>query len=659
MSALLPSPGSDPQEHARGSAHTFDTLATVLLLVLTTAILYFAREILVPIAIAVLLSFVLSPPVKLLRNLGLGKTIAVGIVVFSTFLVAVGLGAVLAKQISDLANDAPMYQVTATRKIEGLREFAATSPLINRLNSVIADAVRVSPPEETKKEDRSDKSHAPIETDGRPKAGPSAPIPVEIVSAPPGVLTILQAAAGVAATPLATAAFVAIFIVFLLMQREDLRNRFIRLAGTGDLHRTTVAMNDAARRLSRYFLAQVLLNTAFGVVIAIALWLIGVPSALLWGIVAIFMRFIPYIGSIGAAALPILMAALASSGWTMVVETAVLFAVTEFVTGQVIEPLVYGQNTGMSPIALVVSATFWTWLWGPVGLVLATPITVCLVVLGRHVERVAFFDVLLGDAPPLSPEQTFYQRMLAGDPSEIVDHADQYLREHTLLDYCDKVAMQALLMAQKDVRRGALEEQRQSRIRDAMRDLVDDLADQDDDATPPEEAAAKAPATLGTSQGDLGGPPSTETLPDVEVDAGWKRDKAVVCIGGRTPLDEAAAHLLGDLLGQHGIGTHVESPQSLTSGEMSHLAAADPRLVILSFLDADLSVPQARFAVRRLKRKLPGVPIAAAFWMSEENEDRIAGLCGDVRCDTCVANLPQAIKLCLERAAREPIAHAA
>jgi predicted PurR-regulated permease PerM len=642
-------------------ARTLDTLVTVLILVLTVTIFYLAREILVPIAIAILLSFVLSPPVKVLRGLGLGKALSVGLVVCLTFAIAVGLGFVLTKQITDLAADAPRYQATVTSKIESTRDFVAHNPILTKLNTVAADMSRVTPPaapKETPDTASRSPSNRPASA-GAPTAQPQNPMRVEIVSPPPDALTILQMFGGAAASPLATAAFVALFIVFILLQREDVRNRFIRLVGFGDLNRTTLAMNEAASRLSRYFLAQVLLNTSFGIVVAVAMMIIGVPSAILWGIVATFMRFIPYLGSIGAALFPVLMAAASSQGWAMAIETALLFATLELITGQAIEPLVYGHNTGISPIAVVVSATFWTWLWGPIGLVLSTPLTVCLVVMGRHVERLSFLNIILGDAPPLTAAETFYQRMLVGDPSEIIDHAEDYIRAHSLLEYCDDVAMKALLMAQTDVRRGVLEDTRQVRIRDAMRDLVDDLADMDQPPPAPKPHPAALAAPIDDVDEVASGPSAEDKLPKVRISSAWARENAVVCVAGRTPLDEAAAHILADLLAQHGIGAHVEPADSLLKNQLSHLAAVAPELVILSFLDAELSVSQARFAVRRLRRHLPNIPLVAAFWMPEADEARAMGLCGDVRCDTCIASLPQALTLCLERARVPEIAEAA
>jgi len=216
-------------------------------------------------------------------------------------------------------------------------------------------------------------------------------------------------------TPLATSALVVLFLLFISLQREDLRDRFLRLAGTADLQRTTAALDDAASRLSRFFLAQTLLNTAFGLFIAGGLWVIGVPNAVLWGILAGLMRFVPFIGGFIAAFFPIALAAAVDPGWSMALATAALFLIAEPLAGHIIEPLLYGQHTGLSPVAIVIASLFWTLLWGPVGLLLATPLTVCLVVLGKHIDALEFVAVALGDEPALKPEEQFYQRLLAGN----------------------------------------------------------------------------------------------------------------------------------------------------------------------------------------------------------------------------------------------------
>jgi predicted PurR-regulated permease PerM len=243
-----------------------------------------------------------------------------------------------------------------------------------------------------------------------------------------------------------------------LLQREDLRNRLVRLAGSGDIQLTTAAIDDAGKRLSKLFLTQIIFNAVFGLAIGIGLELIGVPSAPLWGLIAMILRFVPYIGALISAIFPLILAAAVGSGWEMLVLTALLFVVLELLAGQVIEPLIYGHSSGLSPVAIILSASFWTWLWGPVGLVIATPLTVCLVVLGRHVDRLKFLDIMLGDRPPLSPPQLLYQRMLAGDPVEAAEQAHEFLKGTSLEDYCDTILLEGLRLAEADRRSGHLDE---------------------------------------------------------------------------------------------------------------------------------------------------------------------------------------------------------
>lgn len=235
-----------------------------------------------------------------------------------------------------------------------------------------------------------------------------------------------------------------IFVVFVLLQREDLRNRLVRLAGSADIQRTTAALDDAGKRLSKLFLTQIAFNGVFGLAIGLGLEFIGVPSAPLWGLIAMIMRFVPYIGALISAVFPLILAAAVGTGWQMLILTAALFVVLELLAGQVLEPLIFGHSSGLSPIAIILSASFWTWLWGPVGLVLATPLTICLVVLGRHVDRLKFLDVMLGDRPPLTPPQLAYQRMLAGDPIEAVEQAHEYLNNSSLENYYDDILLKGL-----------------------------------------------------------------------------------------------------------------------------------------------------------------------------------------------------------------------
>jgi hypothetical protein len=277
---------------------------------------------------------------------------------------------------------------------------------------------------------------------------------VEITQPNPGALQTLGALITPLLQPLTTTGIVVIFVIFILIQRQDLRNRLVRLAGSQDLQRTTAAIDDAGQRLSRLFLTQLALNASFGLVIGTALWIIGVPSAPLWGMLAMILRFVPYIGAVISAIFPLVLAAAVGPGWTMVVWTAALFAVGEPIAGQVIEPVVYGHSSGLSPVAIIVSATFWTWLWGPIGLVVATPLTICLVVLGRYVDRLSFLDVMFGDEPALTSAELVYQRMLARDPVEVSDQARKFLKEKPLIAYYEEVLLEGLRLAEADLQRG-------------------------------------------------------------------------------------------------------------------------------------------------------------------------------------------------------------
>jgi hypothetical protein len=452
--------------------------------------------------------------------------------------------------------------------------------------------------------------------------------------------------------------------IFILLQREDLRNRFIRLAGSSDLQRTTLAMNDAAGRLSRFFLDQTLVNASFGVIIAVGLYFIGLPSPILRGIAAFLLRFVPYIGPIIAAGFPVALAAALDPGWGIALETLALFLIVEPIIGQAVEPWLYGRNTGISPIAVVISATFWTWLWGTVGLVLSTPLTVCLVVLGRHVERLAFLDVIFGDAPPLTQIVNFYQRMLAGDDSEVVDQAERFLQTNSLIDYYDEVALPALLMAQVDLRRGVLDEPRQRRIKETVDEVIEDLSDHVD----PPPAAAPAPEPFALEMSGGSSPPSWASslspslaaiveapLPDLPR-AGRESEKPILCMAGRSFLDEAAAAFFVQILEKHGMGAKVGPAGALTAGRISSLSAEGVRLVCLSYFDADLSTAGARFAVRRLRRRLGEVKILACFWQS--GPAQVSALCAATKADFCATRFKEALAICLHEAVEEGTAEA-
>jgi hypothetical protein len=355
--------------------------------------------------------------------------------------------------------------------------------------------------------------------EARPQAGP---LPL-VANYLPSVLS-----------PLASIGIVLVVTVFVLLQKEDLRDRLIRLFGSSDLHRTTAALDDGAARLSRYFLTQLSINAAFAMVVGAGLYLIGVPNPLLWAIFAGIFRFVPYVGAILSAALPIALAAAVDPGWSMVWWTIGLYLVVELTVGQVVESILYGHSTGLSPFAVIVSAIFWTWIWGPIGLVLSTPMTLCLVVLGRHVERLEFFDVLLGDRPALTPVESFYQRVLAGDVDEVQDHAELLLKQRSLSSYYDEVALKGMQLAAKDSERGVLRPRQLSSVRNAIELLVKELAGYDDEE--PKAAAAKTePAGIPRQEKEevtAKRAPPKKLAEDENVSVLWRTEQPVLCLGG-------------------------------------------------------------------------------------------------------------------------------
>ena len=641
MSEFLGSPNARPRPEP-DQARTLEMLATLVLAALVLAALYIGRDVFIPIAIAILISFVLSPPILLLRRWGLARVPSVLTVVFAALVIAFVVSAVLTRQVSELAVDLPKYQLTINAKIDRVRDAAADNALFAKVSTALKSFGEINPRRPTA-------PSAPAPS-GKPKnqltgeQGSERPIPVEVHEPAPGPFAIAQTIAGTAFSPLETIFIVIIFVVFILLQREDLRNRFIRLAGSRDLQRTTMAMNDAAGRLSRFFLVQTLVNSCFGIIIAVGLYLIGLPSPILWGIAAFLLRFVPYIGAFIAAGFPIALAAAIDPGWGIALETVALFLIVEFIIGQAVEPWLYGHQTGISPIAVVVSATFWTWLWGPVGLVLSTPLTVCLVVLGRHVERLAFLDIIFGDAPPLTAVETFYQRMLAGDASEVVDQAEGYLKTHSLVDYYDNVALKALLMAQADLRRGVLDELRHKQIMETIGEVIEDLSDHSEDS--PLKAQTPKPTALAEPR-DISSPTSPGALPDTKEPSPTllqMREGPVLCIAGRSFLDEAAASLFAQLLEKHGMEAKVEPAGALTAGRISRLSAEGVQLVCLSYFDAESSTAGARFAIRRMRRYLGPIKILAGFWQDESKQGR--ELCAETKADSCATTFKQALAFC-------------
>jgi predicted PurR-regulated permease PerM len=625
------------------------TLATGVVVV---AALSIAREVLMPITLAVLLSFMLAPLVDLLRRIRLGRVPAVLLAVLLALAVILGLGGVIGAQFAGLAGDIPRYVSTIQDKVQSLQGVTVSrlSGLINRLAPQTGPASS-APGESARTGNTAASGQAASAGPTAATNASPAPVPVEIHQPTASPTEMAQRLLTPVLSPLATTGIVFVVAIFILLQRDDLRDRLIRLFGARDLHRTMMAMDDAGRRLSRYFLTQLALNTAFGCVIGLGLFLIGVPSPVLWGIVTALMRFVPYVGAFLSAALPLALAAAVDPGWSMVVWTGALFLVGEMVMGHVVEPLVYGHSTGLSPVSVVVAAIFWGWLWGPIGLILSMPLTLCLVVLGRHVDRLEFLDVLFGDQPALTPVESFYQGMLAGNLDEVQDYAEQLLKDRSLSSYYDEVAIRGLQLAALDVERGVLTEDQITRINAGVEDLLGELSDHDDSDPAPRTADSR-PAGTPRAQQELPKQPAPESAgaPGQETLApAWRAPSAVLCIAGRGTFDGAASAMLAQLLGMHGLGARVV-PHAVV-GSRAALAAIDLEgvmMVCLCYASISGTPSHLRYNVRRLRTRLPAAAILVSLWPAEVvGDDRLRAA---VAADRYAVSLREAVAGCLEQA---------
>jgi predicted PurR-regulated permease PerM len=566
------------------------TLINMAVAALIIAALYFGREIFVPVALAVLLSFVLAPFVIRLRSWRIPRTVSVLVVVFFGFSIIFSLGGLMVSEASRLAAKLPEYQQTLSDKIESLRGLTGGSGTLEQASTVLKE-LRT----ELQHPDAANQPSTDVLRQSSDK-----PIPVEVRQPDPGALTTLVAIIQPLLSPLTTTGIVVIFVVFILLQREDLRNRVVRLAGSQDIQRTTAALDDAGKRLSKLFLTQIVFNAIFGLAIGIGLELIGVPSAPLWGLIAMILRFVPYIGALISAVFPLILAAAVGSGWQMLVLTAALFVVLELLAGQVIEPLIYGHSSGLSPVAIILSASFWTWLWGPVGLVLATPLTVCLVVVGRHVDRLRFLNIMLGDQPALTPPQLIYQRMLAGDPIEAMEQAQSFLESSSLEDYFDAILLKGLRLAEADQRLGHLNDERLDKIVATVGELVADLETHDENEATDNEVTNVASADTDSNLDALVAIEQASGKP-ILIQEKWKSPRSVVCIPGSGKLDEAATLVLAQMMRHRGFGAVAEKADIASMSQLASLDLTNTSLICICYV-ARPSNAKIQFAVRRLKK---------------------------------------------------------
>lgn len=555
-------------------------------IVLAIGALYFGRDIFIPFALAILLSFALTPLVNWFRRLRLPRIAAVLVAVTLAFILIAGIAFVVGRQVIQLADNLPSYQATITQKIRSLQQSAPGGGVVERVTTTIEDLGKEISGDK-------DKPEQP-----RPGLGagpaPQEPVTVRLEAPQTKPLEIIQTVIGPLLAPLATAGLVVIFVIFVLLEREDLRDRFIKLAGAGDLQKSTQAINDAAARVSRYLLMQLVVNLTYGIPIGVALYFIGVPNAVLWGLLAAVLRFVPYLGPFLAALFPIALAVAVDPGWTMLFWVVGLFLLAELVSNNVIEPWLYGSSTGLSSLAIIMAAIFWTSLWGPVGLFLATPLTVCLVVIGRYVPQLEFLGVLLGSDPVLAPEERLYQRLLAGNLEEAVEIAEDYVDECSSREFYDNVAIPALRLAENDRQRSTTDTNYRRLVADTAVCVVREIED---------HVQEKA------SQAQPGEGPADARQPS----AAAERPPSVLCLAGRTELDRAAAEMMAQVLEERGIGTRVLPPIAVSQGALGQLDLQGVDAVCLSYLHPQPQV-YARYICRRLRRRAPHVKLVVCCW---------------------------------------------
>jgi predicted PurR-regulated permease PerM len=513
----------------------------------------------------------------------------------------------MANEVTQLAADLPSYEATLREKIAGLRgggkgTLERAEDVLQKLNKELEGSQQKS---DQPAPAAPSKLAPPI---GFTPATDRPLVPVEVHEPFGGPIQTLGALISPLLGPLATTTLIVVFVMFMLIQREDLRDRLIRLAGSSDIPQMTAALDDTAHRLSHLFLTQLAINTGFGVCVGLGLWWIGIPSPFVWGVLAGILRFVPFVGPVLGLIFPLALAISVGKGWSMGLWTVALFVALEGVTGQAVEPIFEGRSTGLTPMAIIVAAAFWAWLWGPVGLVLATPLTVILVVLGRHFEALKFFDVLFGDEPALSESQVLYQRLLARDPVEATEHAKAFIATHSLSHYCDEVARPALKLAQKDAERGALDADAVDVLRATVKHFFDDIA---------HEHKVLRKETRLASQGPVG---SLPIIGKDQLAPHWLAEGPLVSIGVRTCLDEAAAEVIATLARTHGVDARVEKHGALSAAQIAHLDLSGAALVCLSCLDTKTPA-HIHYAARRVRSKAPHAKLIIGLWNGGDDKE--------------------------------------
>lgn len=550
---------------------------------LAVAALYFGRQVFIPLALAVVFAFLLTPFVGLLERIRLGRVPAVLTVMVLAFALMGIVTWGVTGQLVEIMIDLPDYKANLDTKIQSLHtskggHLSKATAAVQALNKELAAV-----PGEISSGQMQSKA---------PGAAPATrPISVQVASPPSNLVQDLRALLGPLAGPIETAAIVIIFTVFMLVKREDLRNRAIRLAGRGQLNLMTQALDDAGRRLSRYLLLQCLVNAGYGFLFGVALHFVGVPHALLWGVFGSLLRFVPYVGTLIAAALPVAMALAVFPGWQHAGLAFGAFVILELTVSNIVEPMLYGAHTGISPLAILVAAVFWATLWGPVGLILSTPLTVCLMVLGRYVPQLKFLEIVLGDEPVLPPEQQFYQRLLAMDQEEARAIAEKHLKEQPLESLYGSVFIPALRLAEQDYQVDGLDDDTRKFLFQSTKELIEDLGDQFAD-TP-----------TASSEDDASHTPGQARVAGLSV---------IACMPARSGPDELITMMLAQLL-RHAGYLVTELKAEGVEEALTAVSQHTYQVLCLSSLPSS-AVPQARALCKRLQARDPHLQVIVGLW---------------------------------------------
>jgi predicted PurR-regulated permease PerM len=522
--------------------------------VLITLSLYLAREVLIPVALAALLSFLLAPSVTRLQRLGLNRGISVWCVVTLAFTLLGMCGWLIARQASSLATEFPKYKANVEAKIKSMH--APVAGALNRASDTVKEL-----------SDELSLAKRPI-----PK--------VEVAQPAPDALELIYNTASPLVRPIGTAILVVVLVILMLLKREDLRDRLIRLVGTNQLDVTTQVLDDAAGRISSYLVMQSIISAVQGIAVAVGLTLIGLPNALLWGFLAAILKFIPYLGPWVAAALPVAQSMAVFGDWRHMLLTILLFALIELVTSNAIEPWLYGASTGVTPMALIVAAVFWTWLWGWVGLMLSTPLTVCLVVMGKYLPQLEFLNVLLGDEPVLEPQTRLYQRLLATDVEEATEIVVTAYREKPFVEVCDSLLIPSLTLIEKDRQRGMLDDAKQQFIFQAFQELLEEVCNREED------------------------------LVDKIIEPG-----PVLCLPSHDEADRITAKLFSHLLELNGVRAQAASVKAVDEG-VAIVKQLKPVLVCFCALPP-FAITHTCHLSRHLRNQFPSIDILVGLWSSQ------------------------------------------